>query len=542
MERNLSTVSDAAFDSYANQNEAVCCDDTRVDVLREVSKWATGNKSKSIFWLQGMAGTGKSTISYTVARKFAANGQLGASFFFKRGSGDRSNATRFFTTIAAQLVYHFPSLALHVRNAIEATSGIDGKSLSEQFEKLVLEPLKKAGSNVQHTSKNMVVVIDALDECDSDEESVKGIIYLLSQVNAFTSLRLRFFITSRPYLHIELGFTEIIDGYKDLILHEIEEKLIRDDISVFLQSQLKKIRDEFNKTVKAERRKLPDNWPSEERFQELINMAVPLFISASTACRFIEDKRITSGGPDDRLRYILDHPQTSDFNATYLPVLNYMVKGLDNSKRKDAIEMFKRVVGSIVILASPLSTISLARLLGISVGVVDNTLDLLHSVLNIPSDSNENDPVKLFHLSFRDFLVQGNNDEKREFFVDESDTHRKITSRCLDLLSKSNYLKKDILSLKMPGKPRKSIDKKTIDCYLPAQVQYACRYWIYHMKKGAAKIHDSDEAHQFLKHHFLHWLEAMSFIGRISETIGLIDDLESITDVSPSLVYNNSTF
>jgi shikimate kinase len=41
---------------------------------------------KSIFWLKGMAGTGKSTISWTVAESLKNTNYLGASFFFKRGS------------------------------------------------------------------------------------------------------------------------------------------------------------------------------------------------------------------------------------------------------------------------------------------------------------------------------------------------------------------------------------------------------------------------------------------------------------------------
>lgn len=46
-----------------------------------------------------MAGTGKSTIARTVARSFADEGQLDASFFdffFKKGEGDRGTAGRFF--------------------------------------------------------------------------------------------------------------------------------------------------------------------------------------------------------------------------------------------------------------------------------------------------------------------------------------------------------------------------------------------------------------------------------------------------------------
>jgi len=88
-----------------------------------------------------MVGTGKSTISRTVAESFAENGLLGASFFFKRGEGDRGNAARVFPTIASQLVCKIPTLAPYVRNAIDADPAIPTKALADQFEELVHQPL-----------------------------------------------------------------------------------------------------------------------------------------------------------------------------------------------------------------------------------------------------------------------------------------------------------------------------------------------------------------------------------------------------------------
>ena len=46
-----------------------------------------------------MASTSKSTISRTIAQKFDNKGNLGASFFFKRGEGNRSDVGIFIKTI-----------------------------------------------------------------------------------------------------------------------------------------------------------------------------------------------------------------------------------------------------------------------------------------------------------------------------------------------------------------------------------------------------------------------------------------------------------
>ncbi|EJT69960.1 hypothetical protein GGTG_12137 [Gaeumannomyces tritici R3-111a-1] len=95
----------AAFDAQANEHDPSCHPDTRVDLLADIHKWIEDPNGKCIFWLRGMAGTGKSTISRTVAKKLSAEKVPSASFFFKKGEGDRGSAAMFFTTILRQLVY-----------------------------------------------------------------------------------------------------------------------------------------------------------------------------------------------------------------------------------------------------------------------------------------------------------------------------------------------------------------------------------------------------------------------------------------------------
>ena len=90
----------AIFNSY-DQVHVACHPATRVDLLRQIQDWARQPQSENIFWLNGMAGTGKSTISWTIAKWLTDQGRLGdidlgASFFFKRGEGDRGSALRFF--------------------------------------------------------------------------------------------------------------------------------------------------------------------------------------------------------------------------------------------------------------------------------------------------------------------------------------------------------------------------------------------------------------------------------------------------------------
>ncbi|KAG7420528.1 Vegetative incompatibility protein HET-E-1 [Fusarium oxysporum f. sp. raphani] len=517
----LRPVEGAAYDSHDN-GHARCHPDTRVDLLRQIDEWIDNPCGKCIYWLHGMAGTGKSTIARTVAEKFNNKVVLGASFFFKRGEGDRGKAARFFPTIAAQLARKRPCLAQHVRNAINTNHSIAEKAINEQFNKLVLQPLKEAELDPKTT---IVVVIDALDECDG-EEDVRVLIHILSQATTLISGRLRFFITSRPELPIRLGFKHINGRYQDLILHEIPESIIKHDISAFLEFRLEQIRIDYNDSVRAERH-LPSEWPGVTRIRELVEMAVPLFIFVTTACRFISDRKLAP--PDRQLTKILEYQtrEMAKLDTTYSPVLDELLVDLTEPAKDNVIREFQDVVGSIVILARPLSTASLSCLLRIGKADIENRLDLLHSVLDIPSGANA--PVKLLHSSFRDFLV----DERQthNFWVDERATHEKLATHCLDLLSVNHRLTEDMCGLQMPGTLREDVDRRRIDSCLLSEVQYACLYWVYHLKGGKVGLHDGHRSLQFLQQHFLHWLEALSLIGGISESIGLIDELQSLVEL-----------
>ncbi|KAH8654671.1 WD40-repeat-containing domain protein [Ilyonectria robusta] len=146
-------------------------------------------------------------------------------------------------------------------------------------------------------------------------------------------------------------------------------------------------------------------------------------------------------------------------------------------------------------------------------------------------------PVRLLHLSFRDFLVdpkKGKEQERYPFWIDERETHGRLAARCLHLLSTGDTLRRDICNLRLPGTARSEIGQQTIHDALPPEVQYACRYWVYHWKESNCTIRDGNLVDRFLTCHLLHWLEALGLLGRISESVGMVDDLLRLLDPEES--------
>jgi hypothetical protein len=508
----------ASFDSHMEEHNARCLENTRVELLRHITEWAEDKTGKPIFWLQGMAGTGKSTIARTAAQLFAGQNQLGASFFFKKGEGERGNATRFFATIATDLMGRVPGMISGVRKAIDADPAISGKALKDQFEKLILQPLSEE-KKFPPKALRLVVVVDALDECER-EEDVREILKLLSRTKDISLVSLRVFITSRPELPIRLGFKEMSDGtYQDLILHDVAKETIEHDIALFLKHELGQIR---------EQRSLSSDWPSEDQIRILVQMTIPLFIFADTVCRFVRE---TKRNPRSRLNDILKYATKtlSQLDMTYLPILDPLFAIQDEREKEEQSREFKEIVGSIVVLNSPLSIVSLARLINIPTEDVKCWLDLLHSVLSIPVA--EDMPVRLLHLSFREFLLDTQKRGKSPFWVNEEETHKRLTEKCLQLISSPNGLRQNICNLMRPGTLRSEINSKIIHNTLSPEIRYACRYWLYHLQKSKNCIRDGDLVHDFLQRYFLYWLEAMSLMGEASESIRMIISLQSLTDV-----------
>jgi hypothetical protein len=199
-----------------------------------------------------MAGTGKSTIAGTVAQPFEDQDQLGASFFFKKGKGERGNATRFFTTIAADLMARVPGLIAGIRKALDADPAIPDRALKDQFEKLILQPLSKI-QQAPSQALASIVLIDALDECER-EEDIQTILQLLARTKDMKLVSLRILVTSRSEFPICLGFRQKLDGtYQDLVLYNVPKTTIEHDINLFITHELEKIR---------EQRLLSSDWPS----------------------------------------------------------------------------------------------------------------------------------------------------------------------------------------------------------------------------------------------------------------------------------------
>jgi NACHT domain len=517
---------DAPFNAFNREDELPCLPNTRVDLLQHIYNWGENDDDKRlIFWLNGLAGTGKSTVARTVARRYLELGRLGASFFFSRGGGDIGRADKFVTTIAIQLARSIPLLQDAISHAVKERSDIASHALSDQWRQLVLRPLSQLRFDAR--IQPYILVIDALDECEGDTK-IQSILGLLAEARSLNTVQLQIFLTSRPDTPIRHSLYQIPAAvHQDFILHNISPSIVDHDIALFLEVSLRSVSQEYS---------LGTSWPREETIKQLVQKSSGLFIWAATACRFIREgrrRRLIR----NRLSAIL---QTGDavaepnepekhLNEIYITVLRHSIPaGCSKNEREELLDLLRYTLGSIVALLSPLSVHSLSRLLGILAEDINDSLEDLHAILDIPK--GEAHPLRLHHPSFRDFLLDKSRCGDSNFWVDEKQAHQRLADRCVQILSTS--LKEDICSVTIPGTYITDVERSRVDDYLPFEVQYACLYWIQHLQKSGAQLQDNDHIDQFLRSHFLHWLEALSWMQNISEGILEIISLESLALVS----------
>jgi hypothetical protein len=235
------------------------------------------------------------------------------------------------------------------------------------------------------------------------------------------------------------------------------------------------------------------------------------------------------------LDLILEESSTSitapekHFDKIYITVLGHSIHAnYTNEEREELCSTLKHILGSVVVLSSQLSAYSLSKLLHITKQEVDQTLEDLHTILDIPEDQTR--PLRLHHPSFRNFLLGKDRCTNSKFWVDEKQAHRVLAESCIQLMS--TFLKQDICGLGAPGVLVTDIESRQVEQCLPSEVQYACLHWVQHLQKSSMQLYDDDKIHQFLQTHLLHWLEALSWMRSISEGILAIVSLESITLVS----------
>ncbi|KAJ7924656.1 peptidase C14 [Mycena leptocephala] len=488
------------------QSPEGCLEGTRVDLLKDLRAWSRDPNSPPIFWLDGMAGTGKSAIARSFCHMLREDNQLGGSFFCLRGDANRGNPNRILPTLAVHLAPQNAAYKWALLAAVD--KGISSNAnLKIQVENLLERPLRSADSG---RLPPLVLVIDALDELD-DEDATKDLLRRL--VSAVPWLPIKLFVTSRPERHIRPYFDTEADLRRVLRLHDIEDSIVTADISLYLTNRLAGIRAE-NISL------LPLEWASPGDIGALTHRTGKLFIYAFTAMKYISEN------PRDRLRTLISikidskGPLTKPLDDVYRRILSDAMN--TDRLERDEIALTKNILAAVLTVGQPVSVASLGGLLKEPACRVRAMLDRLHAVIHVPAD--DEGVLSTFHASFGDFLTTTGR-ASDEMLINLSAAHAALFSDCIRIMDSE-------LHFNVSNCPTSYFPNTHHKLIIPSLLQYVCLHWPHHIAAASAAEASDVEVFVTPSHlnslqdvffpRFLFWVEVLSAMNKASVVSSLI--------------------
>ena len=475
-----------------------CLEGTRTDILKEIYAWAEDSSQQNILWLSGSPGTGKSAITSTVVSHLSKQ-QPTVAFCFERGHAILGDPAALWRTIAFGLACHDSAIQNDIVDVINDPKMDLNNGIMYHFKHLIEEPLTR-NYKVFAVNHPLVIVVDALDECNSSNSTSAPRQFLLQTFRKWTKLSKQFklLVAARP----ESDISRCLDDISQHIVLETGDKVTPQtshDIRYFLEHHFSKIAMDYHPKLST--------WPEPAAIDQLTKQAAGLFIWAETVIRFMKQ-----GVPTKQLSLILNgNLATADIDSLYLTILQ-------SSFENSTLEAFNVVVGCIILAHLPLTCHDLEKLLyGVETDI--SIAFVLDRVKPVISNDNENG-LQITHQSFVDFLKDTKRSTKA-FAIDQAKQSKRLALGCLSTMIGQGGLRFNICNLDTSYIFNDQIvDLETyIKAAIPSHLVYACCFWAEHIQdipEHSLDLEMLDKVHTFAYHHLLHWLEVLSLINEFS--------------------------
>ncbi|RXW23769.1 hypothetical protein EST38_g2095 [Candolleomyces aberdarensis] len=294
------TAPNALYDSKARYDRPKCDEDTRVEVITEITNWIEDRESpQRLLCMTGAAGAGKSALQQTTAESCSKSNILGSAYFFAESDRTRNTTSSLVPTIAYQLGRGNPGLKQYIGSAVEEDPLIFSKSLQYLTTALICDPVRRLRNEgkLDLASFRYAILIDGLDECQG-EDSQAEVLMAVKECLLDDDIPFRIFIASRP----ECAIHDALQSGGELhgLAYHIQLSDHYDataDIRRYLWRRLQELG-----LRSRDSRARSGGWFSEEDIEKLVVAASGQFIFAATVVRYLAERR---SSPVDRLKTIL---------------------------------------------------------------------------------------------------------------------------------------------------------------------------------------------------------------------------------------------
>ncbi|KAG8739560.1 hypothetical protein FRC10_005449 [Ceratobasidium sp. 414] len=476
-----------------------CMPNTRREVLQDLREWVHYGKSQRVYWLSGIAGTGKTTVAYSLCEWLENSGKPAASFFCSRDLPNCRNVKRILPSVSYQLARLSRPFRCAVSSALEQDSELCNRPVDEQFNRLIAGPFQ----NVGHTfGVDVIIVLDSLDECE-DKDGVNQILDACFKDS--TSLPVRFLITSRQSPGL-LGRMRASQGgvrRSQLKLHEVDRTIAQEDVRTYLGAILMR----FDL--------------SQDNLECFAKQSGGSFIYAACLMKYLDQGDVSERA--ERQKRLLDtassaeNPNDRQIDTMYTAILEETLdsSGLAESRKAEIMLVLRTAVCA----RDSLALDAVAELLGLDFPrLMNNTLHLVFPALQVSDASRLG--ITLCE-SFSSYLL----DRQRSgrFHCDGQRDNGLIAQLCLHLigavsqpfnicnLDSSYLLDREVVD----------IDERVNEA-IPQGLWYASRHWGTHLKLAKPSDELLTCLHDFLSRRLLVWMEIMNLKSSMPDAVELL--------------------
>ena len=469
-------------------------------------EWWTCDDSR-LLWIHGDPGKGKtmmmialiSEVSKRLSDRPGSN--VLAYFFCQNTSTDLNTTLSVLRGLIYLLVDQERKLVRHIRKQYDSA----GKKLFEGPNAMYAMRMILSDILKDESLGNTFLMIDALDECDAE---IHELLDWITRKEPGISPKIKWLTTSRnvPAFAEQLG-----RGHQLQTSLELNSQHVACAVASFVNHKVKELA--VLKSYDRELQVLVQ--------KSLLDKAEDTFLWVALACKELSKVR------RQKVRSFLEKIPTG-----LVSLYERMLKQILHQEDLNDIVLSRRILCSVTIALRPLRFGEIAVFAEIPGDEdVETLVGLCGSFLTIRGET-----VYLVHQSAKDYLSEENT--KELFIRGKEHEHANRAQLCLRIMSSS--LRKDICNLQTPGYRLEDVEHCSIEAHIPFYAQYACLYWVDHLQRAGSTnqktltLGEDCQVLGFFKDHFLHWLEALVLMRKLSEAVLAMRSIGSMQKVNIS--------
>ena len=379
---------------------------TREWVFNRVENWLDNRNSENrVMVISSNAGMGKSVISAVVCKRMQQVGRLSGSHFCQHNNARYRNPQLMLQSLACHLCHTLPEYKQALVKQLSRNLGkadLNNMGVEELFALLFKEPL----STVADPGRNMLMVIDGLDESDYQERN--ELLDVLANHLSKLPCWIRFLCTTRP----ERNISEALKHLKPFQLEPNDAKN-EEDIKCFIENRTQRL-------IKPEEKGAI--------VDKLVEKSEGLMLYAYFLVLFIKENKS-----------VLDQEDLNDgLPLAISSAYHSYFKRLENELKKELgvnEESFLNLLSSVIASREPMPIDFVSKLLGPNASSPVARRKVLKAISSVSSLLPIRDGcLHVIHKSVKDWLTDATCYGEHDFTMNEKDGHRILARLCADEL------------------------------------------------------------------------------------------------------------